>query len=317
MNPISLPAAMVRCIIPGFDGPTAGLLAGARIMALDPHSAVNRQVYSRLFCVAAVGTAALELLVHATLFVATIPLITVKRAVWITLISCSYVAGGLFGLIHGDAFRLGWEVWIKRIAIHVGLFLRHPSVVWDHLMVWRGLMWKHSVLIVQLTSLALHIERSLSHFFSSRHLEYHAHQSIQLLRYTIGGIPAGLWDPGKTAKRAMELGLGPTRPRSLVMRVWRQIPSPYPAVGWIVAKSLVAVGKHWDKIGVLLVAYAAFKDYRGFLSFPLYVAELPVRVLDATLSGLQKVMGDVWRVISPRHITPEDLDRLIAALEKR
>lgn len=316
MSPVSFPAAIVRKVIPEFNGPTAWLLSRVRTCARNQHSEMQQVVGARVCCIAAVATAALEMVVHVTLFAATIPMIAAKRCIWMTLIGCSAILGGLFGLIHGDAFKLGWEVWLKRIAIHMGLFLRHPSVVWDHLMVWRGLMWEHSVLIVQITSLALSIERHLSRVFSSHHLEHHALQAFRLLRFIFEGIPSGLWNPEITAKQAIEQGLGPTKPRALIVRLWRCIPSPYPIIGKVLAKTLVFIGAHWDKLGVLLIAYAAYKDSSAFLSLPGYLSNLPVRVLDGTLDGLEKVASAVWRIISPAHLTPEQMERLIEAVEK-
>lgn len=312
MSPVSLPAALVHVFVPNFDGPTAWLLSHASSCALNRNSVTQRIFLSRLACIAAVATAAFEMVVHTALLAVTIPMVILKRYIWIALITSSYIMGGLFGLIHGDAFRLGWEVWIKRILIHIGLFLRHPVVVCDHLMVWRGLMWRHSVLIVQITSLAWRIECSLSQYFSSKHVIHHAWQAFHLFRYTLIGIPDGLRNPGRTAKWGIDAGIGPTKQLSLLTRTWNRVPSPYPVIGKILARSLTLIGDHWDKI-LLLTLYGMYRDYyHKTPSF--HITDLP----DGIFNLLRKIVGGTWEIFISRPLTPEEfLERVKDAMEKR
>jgi hypothetical protein len=312
-SPISLPLEIVHSFKPGFNGPTAWLLASASSCAKNRYSKAQRDLWSRMCCVAAVATAALELLVHATLFLTTVGMIAVRRCIWMTLVSSSYVLGGLFYIVHGGAFALGWETWLRRIAIYGILLLRDPSVVWDHLFVWRGSMLEHASLIMQLSSLALKIEGQLVRRFSSKHLKHHGMQAFQLFRYVLAGIPAGLWNPGIASNRAMALGLGATKPRALVVRLWNQLPSPKSIIGAVIAQSLMFIGAYWDKLGLLLLAAGAYRNFD-----PSYIKDLPTMILDGPILAMGKVLSACWRVISPaprQLISHEDFERLLEAIK--
>lgn len=261
MIPTSLPLAIVREVMPHFQGPTAWLIASGRAWSCSHRSVVHRHVFARLACVTAVATAAIEAVLHFGLMLATIPFIGVKRVIWMGLIGLSMLGDGIFWLIHRDALDISAATWIKRIVIHVILFGRVPGVVFNHLKVWAGLMRDHLILVRKITAAALKVDSYLNRFFSQDHLVHHGNQLTNLSMYTLTGLYFAVMDPQAAASRAEEAGLGPASLPSIWARTWAQVPSPLYIGGRVVEKALLLVGDHFGKVALAFLAYSAYRDY--------------------------------------------------------
>lgn len=294
MIPTSLPLAIVREVMPHFQGPTACLVASGKVWSCSHRSALHRHVLARLACVTAVATAAIEAVVHFGLMLATIPFIGVKRMTWIGLIGLSMIGDGIFWLIHRDALDISAATWIKRIVIHVILFGRVPGVVFNHLKVWTGLMRDHLILVRKITAAALTVDSYLNRFFSQDHLVHHGNQFSQLSVYTLTGLYYAALDPQQAASRAEAAGLGPASRPSLFARAWAQMPSPLHMGGRVVEKALLLGGDHFGKVALALLAYSAYRDYTQ------QVASLAARPLASLGGGAGSPYGPVdWSLGIP------------------
>lgn len=260
MQPVTLPSAILSYVAPKYPGATAWLLSRA-LRRARADSPFERMFLARLCCVTAVGTAAVEVFVQALLLTATTGMVLVKRCIYFSLMTSSFVLGGLFGLIYGNSFRFDAGFLAKKFLISVVLFSRHPIVLFDHFKIWAGASLEHALAAAQLTSTAYKIDYQLNRYFSADHMTYHAMKIYQLTRYVVAGLPFGLWNPKYLAKQACRSGLGIPTPPSIFRRMWRAIPSPYPLIGSGIAKICVVAGQHWDKIALLLAFSLAYKHW--------------------------------------------------------
>ena len=276
MYPVGLSEYLIKAVFPDFLGPTASLIVYAKKCRQDDSAFLRRWV-SRATYLTTIATAALESLVHATLAITTLPLVAVRRIIWISLIGFSMLVGASFWIVHRDTLDISAAVWIKRIVIHVFLFLRVPSVVFSHLKVWSGLMRDHLIFARQATAFAIRVEDRLRRFYSFSHVEYHARQAYHLALFSVYTALFGITDPDKVMHQGDQLGLGPSLP--LRPSIWSKMPSLPTLIGRTVEKVLIFVGDHFVKIGVCFLIYLAYESCGSREEIQNYLREIPKNVV--------------------------------------
>lgn len=317
MTPVSLPGYLLQTAVPDIDGPTAWLVNIGKGLTTRKSPPVQREVLGRIVVATAVASAALEAVGQLALLAVTLPMIAVKRVVWISLIGCSMLVSGLFWLIHRDAMEIGLAVWIKRLVIHVFLLLRVPSVLWAHLKVWKGLMADHLILMRQITAFALTVENQLSRFFSYNHVVQHAIRARQLTRFAVLALPWMVINPSEAIRYANKLEVGPSRRPSLATRIWAATPSPWTLAGRGAEKCLVFTGNHFSKVLLLYVALRFYQDFTAKQVGPFtYVTELPGRGWDYTVDGIGSGFQRIWRWLLPNHIERDEFSQMLDAMNK-